>query len=270
MGPTTEIKRKVNLLGEPSVGKTSLILRFVKNYFGEDYLKTIGSNVYTKKVPVTGSEVKLVIYDIMGESDFDSVRDAAFEKSTGAIAVADCTREETLDELIDEWLPKYRSLAVDNAPVVLAVNKVDLDDQEIPIGETPEKVLPYFDSIFYTSAKTGDNVEEMFRELGFSTKYRRPSLPRDQKDIVEMDRDIDEPRELISALLTYASGLGDISYADKQRIFKESGIDKFSLEDEISEKQALSFADGLIEFYEEKEDSGSASAVERLVEKYEE
>jgi len=154
-----DIKRKVNLIGEHGVGKTSLILRFVENVFGEEYLKTVGTNVYTKKVPVTGSEVKLVMYDIMGESDFKSVQDMAFEKSTGAIAVADITREETLYKLIDDWLPKYRKSAVHNAPVVLAVNKIDLEDQEITKEEVVENVLHYFNTIFFTSAKTGENVE---------------------------------------------------------------------------------------------------------------
>ncbi len=264
-----ENKRKVNLLGEAGVGKTSLILRFVKNVFGEEYLKTIGTNIYTKKVPVTGSEVKLVLHDIMGDTDFDTVRETAFQKSTGAIAVADCLRKETLDRLVEDWLPMYKEASVDNAPVILAVNKVDLDDQEITEELVANDWQVYFDSVFYTSAKTGKNVEDMFNELGFRTIYNKPSLARKGEDMITMDRVIDEPRGLMSALLTYASVKGDMPYSTREEIFEKSGIDKFSLDEGISEKEVLTFADGLIEWYEEDGDPDSASATESLVEKYE-
>ncbi|MEF8873835.1 MAG: GTP-binding protein [Candidatus Thermoplasmatota archaeon] len=260
-----ETKRKVTLLGEAGVGKTSLTLRFVKDVFGEEYLKTIGTNVYTKKVPVTSSEVKLIINDIMGDTGFDSVRKRAFEKSTGAIAVADITREETLHGLIDDWLPEYRRSAVDNAPIILAVNKVDLEDQDLTRKEVFDNATPYFDTIFFTSAKTGENVEDMFKELGFRTMYRHPSPERHAEDIGA----IDDPKELLSVLLTYSSELGDMSYSTREEIFEESGIDKFSLDEEISEQQVLSFGDGLIQWYEENEDTDSVSTIRSVLEKYE-
>ncbi|MEF8832608.1 MAG: GTP-binding protein [Candidatus Thermoplasmatota archaeon] len=264
------IKRKVNLIGEVAVGKTSLVLRFVENVFGEEYLKTVGTNVYTKEVPVTGSELKLVMYDIMGETDFQSVQDMAFEKSTGAIAVADVTRQETLYNLIDDWLPKYRKASVPNAPVVLAVNKMDLEDQEISKKEVVDDTRHYFDTIFFTSAKTGKNVEDMFKELGFRTKYRHTSPLRDPEDIVTMDKNIDDPQKLISALLAYASQLGEMPYSVMEDLLEESGVDKFSLDETISEEQALEFGDKLVKWYEKKDDVESASAVTRLLEKYEE
>gem|GEM_PF-152600 len=260
------IKRKVNILGEPGVGKTSLVLRFVKDLFGDEYLKTIGTNVYTKRVPVTGSEVKLVIYDIMGESDFESVRDMAFKQSMGAIAVADCTRKKTLDRLIDDWLPKYRRLATDGAPIVLAVNKVDLEDQEITDVLFDYEELPSFSTIFYTSAKTNKNVEDMFQEVGFLTKFQHLQPIIKEDDILTLEKKIDSPKKLISALLTYSSHLGDLPYSTREKIFEESGIDKFSLDKEITLKEAFSFGRGLIAWYEDDHDSKSASAIRKLLE----
>ncbi len=276
-----ETKRKVNLLGEAGVGKTSLTLRFVKDVFGEEYLKTIGTNVYTKKLSISNSEVKLIIYDIMGETGFESVRDRAFEKSTGAIAVADSTRKETLDKLINDWLPKYKKSAVDDAPIILAINKVDLEDQEITEESLPQVVHSVFDSVFFTSAKTSENVEEMFQELGFKSIYsrwvhkgliqKRESLEESEIETLLEDETIDEPKKLISVLLTYASELGDISYGTREKIFEESGIDKFSLEDEtVSEQQAVSFGEGLIQWYEDNNDEKSGAAIKRVLKKYEE
>ncbi|MFW5945782.1 MAG: GTP-binding protein [Candidatus Natronoplasma sp.] len=264
------IKRKVNLLGESGVGKTSLILQFVKNVFGEEYLKTVGTNVYTKKVPVTGSEVKLVMYDIMGEADFESVREMAFENSTGAIAVADITREETLYKLIDNWLPKYRRSAVDNAPIILTVNKIDLEDQEITREDVVDNVLSYFDAVFFTSAKTGENVEDLFHELGFRTMYRRTSPVRHAEDIVTIYKMIDTPKKLISGLLTYASDLGSMLYSTMDDLIDQTGINKFSMAEEITEDKALKFGERLMRWYEDNDDLKSASTVRRLIEKYRE
>ncbi len=264
------IKRKINLLGEAEVGKTSLILRFVKNVFGDEYLKTIGTNVYSKDLALEDADVKLVIYDIMGDSDFDSVRDVAFEKSTGAIAVVDCTREETLDRLTEEWIPRYKDLAVNYAPIVLAINKVDLEDKEISKENIPDKALPYFDSIFHTSAKTGKNVEKMFKELGFKTVYYQLSVGRSTEQIISEKKKIDSPRKLTAGLLAYASKSGEMPYKLKQEKFEQSGLDRFSLDEEISEEQAVTFGELLFEWYEDDEDRRSASAVKRLLQRYQE
>jgi len=263
-----DIKRKVNLLGEPGVGKTSLILRFVNDVFGEEYLKTIGTNVYTKKVPVLGEDMKLVIYDIMGDSGFDSVREMAFEKSTGAIAVADISREETLSKLIDEWLPKYRKSAVDDAPIILAVNKVDLEDQELTREDVVDNASQYFENILFTSARTGENVEKMFNELGFETMYLQCSLESQEENILAMHKVIDEPKKLLSDLIAYGSQFGEIPFLTLDKLLYQSGIDKFSLEEDISEEDVLDFGDKLIEWYEENDSSKFAFTVEKLIEKY--
>ncbi|MEF8835231.1 MAG: Rab family GTPase [Candidatus Thermoplasmatota archaeon] len=263
-----DIKRKVNLLGESGVGKTSLILRFVKNVYGDEYLKTVGTNVYTKKVSVTGSEMKLIIHDIMGESGFQSVREIAFEESTGAIAVVDCTREETLYKLIDEWLPKYRKSAFDDAPVLLAVNKTDLEKQDITRDEVEDEVLQHFDNIFFTSAKTGKNVEDMFKELGFRTMYIQSSLDSYEEDLVAMHKSIDEPKKLLSDLIAYGSQFGDMPHLTLDKLLYQSDIDKFSIGEEVEEEKVLEFGDKLIEWYEENDYSKFAFTVKKLIEKY--
>ncbi|MFW6064235.1 MAG: Rab family GTPase [Candidatus Natronoplasma sp.] len=263
-----DIKRKVNLLGEPGVGKTSLTLRFVNDVFGEEYLKTVGTNVYTKKVPVLGSEMKLVIYDIMGDPGFDSVRNMAFEKSTGAIAVADATREDTLFKLIDDWLPKYRKSAVDDAPIILAVNKIDLEDQELTREHVVDDASQYFDNILFTSAKTGENVEDMFKELGFEIMYLQSSFETHEENLLAMHKIIDEPKKLLSDLISYGSQFGDMPFLTLDKLLYQSSIDKFSLDEDIPEEKVLEFGDRIIEWYEENDHSKFAFTVEKLIEKY--
>ncbi len=264
-----DIKRKVNLLGEPGVGKTSLILRFVKHVYGDEYLKTIGTNVYSKEVPVVDSEMKLVIHDIMGESGFESVREIAFEQSTGAIAVADITREETLYKLIDDWLPKYRKSAFEDAPIILAINKTDLEEQqEITRDEVEDDVLHHFDGVFYTSAKAGENVEDMFKELGFKTMYLQCPLKSYEENIVAMHKFIDTPKKLLSDLIAYGSQFGDMPFLTLDKFLYQSGIDKFTIEEEVEEEKVIEFGDKIMEWYEENDYFEFASTVEKMIEKY--
>ncbi len=273
-----DTKKKVNLLGDTAVGKTSLILRFVKSVFGEEYLKTIGTNVYTKEVSITGANVKLIINDIMGEKAYRAVQKGAFMGSTGAIAVVDVTRKETLDGLIDDWLPRYWELADRSNPIILAVNKDDLPDKEINL-EILEDYSEYFCDVFFTSAKVGDNVEECFKTLAEEVAPNLQIRIQDIEDIIH-SKTISNNKELIDALLAYASELGDMPYEKREEILVESGIDKFLLDQkdevaleifgDVGDEEAVRFGKLLMYWYQENEDEYSASAVQRLLDKFEE
>ncbi len=271
-----DTKKKVNLLGDTSVGKTSLILRYVKSLFGDQYLKTIGTNVYTKDVEIPGAKVKLIINDIMGEKAYRSVQQGAFMGSTGIIAVADVTRKESLDNLVDYWLPLYYEIADEDNPVVLAVNKDDLDDKEIT-EEVLKEYSSYFPKYFFTSAKECRNVEVCFEMLAELVVPNLQIQIEDIEDVIHSKK-IDNIKEMIDALLAYASELGDMPYEEREWLLEESGIDKFTLDQKddldleiygsITEEQTLTFADKIKGWYEEHDDDYSAQAVEELVKKY--
>lgn len=272
-----DTKKKVNLLGDTSVGKTSLILRFVKSLFGDQYLKTIGTNVYTKEVEIPGAKVKLIINDIMGEKAYRSVQQGAFMGSTGIIAVADVTRKETLDNLVDYWLPLYHEIADSDNPIILAVNKDDLENKEIT-EEVLKEYSSYFPTYFFTSAKECKNVEVCFEKLAEEVIPNLQIRIHDIEDIIN-SKDIANIKDMIDALLAYTSELGDMPYEERERLLKESGIDKFTLDQkdeldleiygQITEDQTLQFADNIVEWYEENDDDYSAKAVRELIKKYE-
>ncbi|MFW6040973.1 MAG: Rab family GTPase [Thermoplasmatota archaeon] len=266
--PQRIVKKKVNLLGDPGVGKTSLILRFVKDIFGDEYLKTIGTTVYSKDIPVIGTDVKLMIYDIMGENDYDYLQETCFRQSSGAIAVADATRMDTLDSLIDNWLPKYKVVANKKPSLILAINKVDLEDhREIERDFVVKEVSSYFDYVFFTSAKTGKDVEHAFTELASRALFRTKSTGRDVEDIIS-DKYLNTPHHLMGALLAYVSELGDVAYEDREKLLSDSGIDKFKMNTQISEDSVLRFADNVISWYEKNGDENSSQAVKQLIERY--
>ena len=263
------VKKKVNLLGAQGVGKTSLILRFVKSIFGEEYLKTIGTNVYKKTVKCTEGDVDLIIHDIMGEEAYESVQEGAFIGSTGAIAVADLTRPETIDSLIERWLPRYKKIANEDNPIILALNKYDLvDNDKIEGFEAYEE---YFDIFFFTSAKTGKNVDKLFEMLADMVAYNLQLSIEDIEDIVS-EKDISTPQQMIDALLALISELGEMPYETREELLFEAGIEKFDLDEmleDIAEEGAIRFAEILASWYKEREEHYAERMVLKLMEKYE-
>lgn len=265
------VKRKVNLLGAPGVGKTSLIIRYVKNLFGDEYLKTIGTNIYTKTVPFEEGKIKLIIQDIMGEVDFKSVQEGAFKGSTGALAVADITRRESLNKLLNDWIPRYKQISDEENPIILAVNKFDLDEKNIK-AEHLEDVYSIFDHIVFTSAKTGRNVEYTFKELASSVAYNIQLSVNDMEDIILVkELSTSTSKEFLDALLSICSNIGDMPYDIREGLLEESGINKFDLEEDIfsiDEENVLRFANILTYWYDEEEDERAQRLLKKVLKKY--
>lgn len=169
-----KVKAKICLVGEAAVGKTSLIRRYVLDDFDDKYITTLGAKVSKKMMEFNLSNngirigMDMTIWDIMGEKGFrDLVKEAFFVGTRGILAVCDITRYDTLKEL-DDWVQSVFKV-VGNIPVVFAVNKVDLKDEVLLMYGDAEldQASRAFDAHYlYTSAKTGENVEEAFKLLG--------------------------------------------------------------------------------------------------------
>ena len=163
-----EFKFKVTLLGEAGVGKTSLILRFVKNYFKEDLKSTIGTNFMLKDVEIDmgGKKVvvRLLIYDIGAQKIFSSMRAKYFQGSNASIAVFDVTSVESLHAL-PEWIAPVKDLC-GNIPIMVVGNKVDLTDEREVSKVDASALAERFNCMYAeTSAKTGEQIEEVFEKL---------------------------------------------------------------------------------------------------------
>lgn len=164
------MKVKVCLVGDSAVGKTCLIRRFVSNEFDDRHITTMGAKVSKKRIAVRledGSrvEMNMTIWDIMGQKTFrDIMKEAFFYGAQGILAVCDVTRNDTLQEL-HGWVKAVYKVSGE-VPAYFLANKVDLKDQisfdERELREVAEKYdAPYI----YTSAKTGENVQQAFQQL---------------------------------------------------------------------------------------------------------
>ena len=166
-----KMARKIVVIGDPAVGKTSLIKRYVQDVFDDRYLNTIGAKVMKKSVgvnrPDTGElvDLKLILWDIAGQESFQSVKKAYYRCASGAIVVCDITRRETMEDM-HRWIENLFDVS-DVIPMVLVINKIDLEDEaQFSMEDVVGEYAPYGSVVYTTSAKEGQNVELIFHELG--------------------------------------------------------------------------------------------------------
>lgn len=156
---------KLLLLGEPAVGKTSLILRFVKDSFKSDYMSTIGANFLVKEVTLANeASVMLQIWDIAGQSLEARYAQSYYAGAAGALYVYDVTRPETLEGL-KNWHKDVKKQVSKEFLSVVVGNKNDL---EIAVSDSArEEMSQKTGSLesFSTSAKEGTGVNEAFSAL---------------------------------------------------------------------------------------------------------
>ncbi len=151
------IRKKILLLGDFHVGKTSLIRRYVDNAFSDDYLTTIGVKISKKALTVDAMDFELLIWDIEGATPVKKIPTHYFAGAAGAILVADLTRPETIESLGEHAL-RFQS-ANPRSVCVRAYNKVDL------IPEESRKEIDLPPDTFLTSAKDDINVVRLFETL---------------------------------------------------------------------------------------------------------
>lgn len=157
------IQKKICMLGATGVGKTSLVSRYVLSVFSDKYLTTIGVKVDKKAVTVDGNEVTLLLWDIYGQDEYQTVRTSYLKGASGYLLVADGTRQLTLDTARE--LQKTAQGVVGPVPFVLVLNKADLAGEWRLDDKALYKMAEEGWSIVRTSAKTGEGVEDAFLKL---------------------------------------------------------------------------------------------------------
>ena len=154
-----EIVKKVILTGHFGVGKSSLVKQFVHQKFSDQYLTTIGVKIDKKIIDVDGTQVKMMLWDIAGESNMLKIPQKYFAGAHGILYVFDASREETYENIQNDLFQINKSLR--EIPFIILANKSDLLDSSLI-----EKLKAKIDLPFQlTSAKTGDNVEKSFSDL---------------------------------------------------------------------------------------------------------
>jgi len=156
--------RKICIIGDFAVGKTSTVARVVHNVFSEKYLTTVGVKIDTKELAlVDGKTMKLVIWDIAGTDRFSAVEYSHLRGASGYLLVIDGTRRHTVDVALDlhrEVRDRYGDV-----PWVTLVNKSDLVDEWQLFDDDLAALRADGHRLFVTSARTGEQVEEALGAL---------------------------------------------------------------------------------------------------------
>lgn len=154
------ISKKVILTGSFGVGKTSLFNRFIYQQFNDRYMTTIGVKVNKKSVIINEDEVSMLLWDIAGEVSQDKVPASYFLGASGIVYVVDLSRPSTFVNMQSDI--KFLRNMLPDCSLLIVANKRDLVTDE-QMNDIYKNINQKWD--FVTSAKTGENVEDMFIEL---------------------------------------------------------------------------------------------------------
>ena len=158
------LQKKICMIGDFGVGKTSLVSRFVRETFSEKYLTTVGVKIDTKLVKlVDGREIKLILWDIAGNNTLTTATSSYLRGAAGFLLVVDGTRRLTWESALS--LRELLVKELGEKPFVILLNKADLEDQWEMDEEVIQEKKQQGWQLFITSAKTGMNVEKAFIEL---------------------------------------------------------------------------------------------------------
>jgi len=156
---------KIILIGEPGVGKTSIMSKFVTNEFQSIYSATIGVEFKIKEIYVNNSCARLKIWDTCGQEKFRAITRQYFKNSNGVFIVFDLTKKETIKRL-NVWLKDIKDNVDNDFFVFLIGNKLDIKNRDISISEeakqfASDKKINYYE----VSAKTGSGIYNVFEKM---------------------------------------------------------------------------------------------------------
>ncbi len=164
-----ELAYKICIFGETCVGKTTLARRYLKGYFEENILITMGAEIFVKFIEIEDTKIVLQIWDFGGETIFNFLLPLYSRGASGGIFMFDLSRSETL-ERIGEWIECFkRDLPTEKqeVPILLVGGKSDLKDQTSISQEEANRTAQRYNLLEYIecSSKTGENVEKIFDTL---------------------------------------------------------------------------------------------------------
>jgi len=189
-----EVNKKIILLGDGKVGKTSIVSRYMHDSFDEGYIPGTGMVVYPKSLqfgfPNLVINLKMSICDMCGQKAYGRIRDTSMTGGQGIIIVGDLARPETISSIDEFWREEVKS-TMGILPTVYFGNKLDLVDR----GSAPARLLEETGNktgtlVMLGSAKTGENIKELFDKMGemlVAELVSAPSRRDDNKPSTIMD-----------------------------------------------------------------------------------
>ena len=181
--------KKLVFIGDPGVGKTCIISRFLKGTFDAEQITTVGASYATKtiKISETNESLTLDIWDTAGQEKYRSLTRIFFQGAKLAILVYDITRKDSFENLKNVWLKELKDHADKNVVLGVAGNKSDLyEKEEVPEQEAREYAKSIGAIFCLTSAQSNSGIEELFEEMG--KKFLDPNSTTNESENQNLDQ----------------------------------------------------------------------------------
>ncbi|XP_028656171.1 ras-related protein Rab-6A isoform X3 [Erpetoichthys calabaricus] len=179
-------KFKLVFLGEQSVGKTSLITRFMYDSFDNTYQATIGIDFLSKTMYLEDRTVRLQLWDTAGQERFRSLIPSYIRDSTVAVIVYDITNVNSFQQTT-KWIDDVRTERGGDVIIMLVGNKTDLADKRQITTEEGEQRAKELNVLFIeTSAKTGYNVKQLFRRVAAALPGMESTQDKSREDMIDI------------------------------------------------------------------------------------
>ena len=181
--------KKLVFIGDPGVGKTCIISRFLKGTFDADQITTVGASYASKtiKISETNESLTLDIWDTAGQEKYRSLTRIFFQGAKLAILVYDITRKDSFENLKNVWLKELKDHADKNVVLGVAGNKSDLyEKEEVPEQEAREYAKSIGAIFCLTSAQNNSGIEELFEEMG--KKFLDPNSTINESENQNLDQ----------------------------------------------------------------------------------
>ena len=189
--PESDFVFKILLLGDSEVGKSCFLMRYSDNVFVENYITTIGLDYKLKTIKLdSGKVIKVQLWDTAGQDKYRTIAKNYYKGSHGILLLYDITKISSFEN-IREWIQDIRQEVSPKSIIFLIGNKIDLTDQRKISKEQGEELAEEFKIPFFeASAKSGENVDEVFKALyekiievyGYLEREKGSKLNKKQKN----------------------------------------------------------------------------------------